>query len=283
MSSSNISPSEFQEAKQSLQARIADGTPSPKAPRALPLRGIELLPEVFQHRRASVEVSEAHVQSLAQAIRRGPRGPKQPSLAPITVYWIGDAWACLDGHHRLAAYHLVEHLAPVPVKALHGITLDEAILVALGDNNKDKLALTPRCRTEAAWRLSFDAVLSKADISRLSGVNESTVAAMRKEKKLFQLAHADTDAALISWAQMRNWRFNTQDPSLKDLTQAKAEQLHRHIGRHLIDASPEVILRALGLHCPGLMAMLVELHTAHSEHEAYRADPFPTISRPMEF
>lgn len=274
----NTPPSEFIEAKQAAIERIAAGMPAPEAPTALTYSDIEVIPELFQQRRIHPDESKEHMQTLARAIKRGPRGARQESLTPITIYWVGDAWACVDGHHRLMAYHWVEHPTPVPVTALVGVSLDEAIRASLGDNSKDKKELSKRCKTEAAWRFTLAGGMSKADISALADVDESTVAAMRKTRREFQEENPSADPATIAWATMRHWRLQMDDSAeVKDAEQRAAAKLLRLTEKHLKGASPRVIFLALGMHSPGLMAELLKIHAAHSESEAYRANPFPHV------
>ena len=223
----NPPPSEFIAAKRAALARLAAGSPEPKAPRSLALSSIETLPELFQQRRITEDESDAHVQTLARAIKRGPRGAHQASLEPITVFWVGDAWACADGHHRLRAYRAAGHPAPIPVTALRGATLDEAIGASLGSNSKDKLSLSPRCRTEAAWRFVLSGELSKAAIAGLAGVDESTIAAMRKAVREFREAHPSQDGAELTWSQMRLWKRPPFENDGKDAAERAAERLLR--------------------------------------------------------
>lgn len=278
----NPPPSEFLDAKRATAERIAAGSPEPKAPKTLALSSIETLPELFQQRRITPEESDSHVQSLARAIKRGPRGAHQAALEPITVFWVGDAWACADGHHRLQAYRTVSHAAPVPVKALTGVTLEAAIVASLGGNSKDKLSLSPRCKTEAAWRFVLSGKLSKATIAGLAGVDESTIAAMRKALREFCGANAGQDGTGLTWAQMRLWKHPPLENDGRDAAERAAERLLRHTEKHLKGASPRVIFLALGMHNPGLMAELVQMHIHHKESEAYQANPFGRILSPDE-
>jgi hypothetical protein len=275
-------PREFLDAKETVAARIAQGQPEPAAPRVLTLGAIELVPELFQQRRITDEEFQEHAQALAREIKEGPRGPRQANLAPITIFWIGDAWACVDGHHTFTAYRLVGRVPPVPVKALRGASLDEAIRASLTGNNKDKLRLSLRCRTEAAWRCTVEDVLSKANIASDTGVNESTIAAMRSAKRKFMLSNPSADCAEMTWAQMRLWKRPAIEGDQTDADVRAAEQLLRRTEKHLKAASARAIFLALGMHRTGLMAELLQMHEAHSAYEAYRADPFPYIASPQE-
>ena len=76
---------DFIDAKQQAAERIANGTPAPVSPRVLPVAAIETIPELFQQRRIDAQGSNDHIQTLARAIKSGPRGAKQPALEAISV------------------------------------------------------------------------------------------------------------------------------------------------------------------------------------------------------
>lgn len=269
---------DFINARHQVAERIARGTPAPPSPRALLFASIETIAELFQQRRIDALASDAHIQTLARAIKPGLRGARQAALEPLTVYWIGDAWCVVDGHHRLAAYRLVSHPAPVPVEVLQGVTLGEAIKASLGANSKDTKELSLCCKTEAAWRFVVAADMSKADIAALSDVAEATVATMRKTIRDFQAAHPGADSAGLTWANMRHWKRGVNDTGKATTADERAaDKLRRLTEKYLKGVSPQVIFRALGLIDPGLMPELSRLHFQHSENEAYRADPFPRI------
>jgi hypothetical protein len=278
----NTSPSEFLEAKADLEARLLKGSPEPSVPRALQWSQIETLPALFQPRRIEMDESQAHIQTLARAIKRGPRGARQASLAAITVFWGGDAWVCVDGHHRLWAYAWVAHPAPVPVKVLRGATLGEAIGASLGGNSKDKKALSPRCKSEAAWRLTMEGSMSKATIAALADVDESTIAIMRRTATAFTKEHPEVSPGDLTWAKMRLWKLEPAKMDDKDAEQRAADKLLRRIDKHLKGATAGVLLRALGMHNPGLVAELFKIHQSLEGSASYDSDPFPYIPSEAE-
>ncbi len=273
----NLAPREFLDARDAVAERIAAGSPEPSAPRVLPWAAIEVIPEVFQQRRIDAEVSGDHVQDMARAIKRGPRGAAQAHLEPITIFWVGDAWACVDGHHRMEAYRKVKHPAPIPVQVLRGATLGGAVQASLAGNIKGKLRMTKRCMSEAAWRFTLEGAMSKATIKALAGVDESTVAIMRRTLKEFRAAHPEVPPEDMTWAKMRHWKLPAAELDGKTPEQQKAEQLLRRTEKHLQGVSPTVLLLALGMHDPGLVERLFQVHRAQREHEAYRADPFAPL------
>lgn len=271
------SPSEFMEARATVEQRIARGKPAPGTPRVLPWAQIETIPELFQQRCIDAEVSTQHVQTLARAIKRGPRGARQAALAPVAVYWVGDAWACVDGHHRLMAYQWVNHPAPVPVKVLRGLSLMDAVRDSLGGNVKDKLPLSKRCKSEAAWRFTLEGSMSKATIKALADVDESTIAIMRRTLREFSAAHPEVAPGSLTWAQMRLWKLEPTEEDGKDAEQRAAERLLRHTEKHLKGVPAGVLLRALELHRPALVAELFQLHQSLTGTNGYDANPFAYI------
>ncbi len=249
-------------------------------PRALRWQDIAINAEVFQHRSLTEEAAEEHIKTLAKAIHRGPRGPRQAHLEPITVWWDGREWICVDGHHSLAAYQGLNHPQPVPVKVLRGASLDEAIRVALEGNAKDKLPYTRRCKSEAAWRLTVAGGYSKADTARLTETAERTVSNMREAIRELAKAHPEVAPAGLTWAQVRHWKQHRQLPGDGDemdidtKRQKQAERVYRKIAQHIKDASRDTLWRVFELHKPGLMAEIVAAYEAAQDPEQ---DPDPSL------
>jgi hypothetical protein len=79
---------------------------------------------VFQHRRPARDASDRHVRELADAVKA------HGTLAPVTVWWDGKHWSCIDGHHRHQAY-MAGHRSDVPVEVFEG-TPEEAVARAAG-------------------------------------------------------------------------------------------------------------------------------------------------------
>lgn len=280
---SSRKPCEYVAAQAAAAERIAAGSPEPaKLPRTLPLAQIEVIPELFQQRHIDEEASAQHVQELARAIKRGPRGPQQDSFTPILVFWVGDGWACVDGHHRLQAYAQEKQQAPVPVKVLKGATLAQAVTMALAANAKTQLPLTARCRGEAAWRMVVTKAGSRKTIANAAGVDESSVAHMRKALKAFQEEHPTADPTGFTWANMRHWKRGEQEPDGKDAATRRAEQFLRKAGKHLAGMSTGAWLIALDIHQPGLVAALAAAHAqkvANEEQDpGYGAVPLGAVT-----
>ncbi len=99
-----------------LQVQLGKGKAQPSpAPTRLGLMDIRLCKEVFQHRRPAEHISGAHIRLLAKIPQQGR------DLSPITVWWGGKHWLCIDGHHRIEAYKLAGKFdAYVPVEVFDG-------------------------------------------------------------------------------------------------------------------------------------------------------------------
>ncbi|MCK0512349.1 hypothetical protein [Aromatoleum buckelii] len=142
----------------------------------LPVKDIQIRESVFQHRERGSGQSLYHEAELTKALQ-GLRSDED--LEPITVWWSGAAWYCIDGHHRLKAYRSARPDRHVPAKAFEG-TLTEAYAEALRANSRTKLPMTPRERREAAWRLVMLGIGTKKEQRLNAGVSDGLIATMRR-------------------------------------------------------------------------------------------------------
>lgn len=183
------------EAKRELERRRAAGTPQPSPlPRSLPLSDIETCEDAFQHRDILPALSDSHTRDLAKVAERGT------PLTPIRIWWAGNGWVCLDGHHRRAAYALAKWTRRVPVKVFEGDT-EQAIAAALEDNSKAVLPMVPQERTRAAWRLvNTCESLSKAQQALAAGVSARLIANMRRVRRVLMERSAASDPSGMQWA-----------------------------------------------------------------------------------
>lgn len=102
------------------------------------------------------------------------------------MFWISDAWACLDGHHRLAAIRGLNAgpAATVAVEVFTG-TLDAVMLEATLRNSQNKLEMRETDKTERAWKLYLLGSGPHEAIATACGVSTKTVQRMaRVVKKL---------------------------------------------------------------------------------------------------
>ncbi len=272
-----------------LSAQVAKGKPQPaKLPSELPLAEIKQWPKVFQHRSFLGYVSESHIKTLATAIKRS----KSKSLDPILIWWDGKGWACVDGHHRHAAYALAEvgskHL--VPVEVFRG-TLWQAMGAAASANTRNKLAMSSAEKSNAAWRIVAMTEMSKAEAAIATGVSESTVASMRKIcNQLEAMVNATLSELSISphsnfrdlsWEQAKRLAEGRDevdfdwDEANEKKAQEMAAALRKAIGKEGWK-KPEVLARALELYAERLPEQLVEFW-------GYREDPEADEQETNEF
>ena len=154
----------------SVRERPADGIVSVK-----PFQ-IKVQPEVFQIREFSFglrNTDNEFVKKLARAI--GTAG----ELDPPVVIKIGGEWICVDGHHRIEAYKKAGWRQPIKCVWFNG-TVREAVDESMRLNSKDRLNVPQRDRLEMAWKLVILGDHSKAEIVKLCGVGEGSVAHMRR-------------------------------------------------------------------------------------------------------
>lgn len=242
--------------KRALERRIAEGRAAPTpTPTALPLDEIKVFEEVFQHRGVTPKYSEYYASCLARSLQH----QSEPFTA-ITVFWIGDAWACIDGHHRLAAYRAVKYAVPVPVQALTG-SLDDAIEAAAAGNTRDKLPMIPAEKFKAAWRMCVATELSKPRIARAANVSERTVANMRRV--MHQLSEKYKLHELAEWSWNRARMEAAGEPYTPQegeaARDAEAERLVARLRRDYgqsLNVNPSILARALWLYNSRLPAQL---------------------------
>jgi hypothetical protein len=104
--------------------------------------------QVFQWRTPQYNMipSDDHIFEMAKATQN------TGALEPILVMPVADKYYVMDGHHRLAAYKTAGWEGDIPAMMFAG-SLDEAIREALRRNTKNKLPMSAKDKTEAAWRL----------------------------------------------------------------------------------------------------------------------------------
>jgi len=184
--------------KATLESSISGGSPAPADPKVLPLEAIELFPQVFQHREDSQWASDDHVRTLVKALRSSTKAAKKLPLEPLTIFWKGDGWALIDGHHRYKAYKRIERIDPVPVAVFHG-SLDEAIGQALKGNSKNKLSMSKSEKSNAAWRLVISTNLSLNQMVAASTISKPTIILMRKVMRHLVEADPGVDFGGLTW------------------------------------------------------------------------------------
>lgn len=166
-----------------LRASLAEhgGTPPHPLPTHLKRNQIASMVAVFQPRTLEGRLAEdeVHLKELSAAIG-DPANPKQ--LDPVTVWWGGDRWYVIDGHHRLIAYQRVGVSSGIPVVVFEG-SLEDAMLRSAALNSKNQLPMRQDDKLNYAWRLVLTTDLSKQKIVEACAVSNGTVGNMRKAKE----------------------------------------------------------------------------------------------------
>lgn len=215
----------FLEAKRGIERSIKEGTPVPSPhPTTLQRTNIKELPELFQHRSPLEHASETHIKELARTLDRGS------PLEPVTVFWTGKQWACLDGHHRLAAYRKSKWRKAVPVMVFEG-TADQALLRAAQANTRDKLPMSRVEKLNAAWRLTVGTRLSKAAIVKGTNVSDGTVGHMRRTMHALLHKTPRRDLSDTTWGQAQRYAKGNEAVDGRDWDAEREEEAKRLAGK----------------------------------------------------
>ena len=254
-----------------LSRQLAKGNPQPSPrPSGLTLEDIKLWPKVFQHRGFAGPASKAHVLKLTASIKKN----RNKTLDPITVWWDGKGWACVDGHHRHQAYGAAKlgsgHI--IPVEAFEG-ALGQAMAKAAQANTSNKLDMTSAEKSDAAWHLVTMTLLTKEETAAAARVSESTVASMRRvfnQLKERTNTAGDSlsvtpggDCADLSWANAKRLAEGREAPDFdrevanEKKAQAMALELRKAMGTEG-GKYPEILARALELYDPRLPEVLAD-------------------------
>ncbi|MEP2891265.1 hypothetical protein [Tateyamaria sp.] len=209
----------YEEAMAGLCQEAENGAdPKPKTPRELKLGVLETVPEVFQVRHELVSMTRfgEQVGELFKRIRQGKK------LDPMTVWWSGERWIVIEGHHRLTAYreharetHTPEGKYRVDVAVFKG-TPKEAEKKAGDDNTKARNQMTSAEIQEWTWRLLVTGTeTSPTALVELTSVSRQQVYRMVDAiKALTQRGMAFEEMMELGW-----WRCRTrsqEDPEGED-------------------------------------------------------------------
>lgn len=243
-----------------LKERVASGNAEPATkPDRLHVSDVIECPEVFQHRSGGQAASLSHSRELARALRTNQGRP----FEPITVFWIGDGWCCIDGHHRVTAYRDEHYDQPIPVETYSG-TIEQAMAFALQANSRDKLSMGRDEKSNAAWRIVIATSLSKREIANVSGVSERTVGYMRQAKTQIIAARPDLSLDALSWRDADRVAKGLEprnEVGSPDWMEAEAQKLANALCKHHGDRlgrQPEVTARALEIYDQRLARSLAE-------------------------
>lgn len=264
-----------------LRQTRENGTPEPhKLPTALPVTRIEfggsaLQPRDFGNDRVR---SEVHTRTLTEAVKSTPGH----CLEAVTVWWTGEAWAVVDGHHRVTAYRRAfaeltkkrrttgkPFRAPsVPVKVFSG-SVAAAVREAGAQNSRDKLAMTKAEKLQRAWLLVMldDPDISKSGIAAATGVSDRTVATMRSRmKEISDMPAEERDGHLgcslldSLWEDVKGRREMAEPDDWGKWEEEQAQRWARELGKAFGSRPtelPNIFARAIAIYSDALPGRMV--------------------------
>lgn len=220
---------------------------------------IQTMESVFQPRSLDGRRAEdaGHVKNLMSVIRRDMGNTGKPTfLSPILVWWSGQNWYVIDGHHMRQAY-IASGLkdVPVPVECFSG-TLNEAITESVRRNTKDRLVMRQDDKVRAAWRLVLtnEKSMSISQIVDAASVAQRTVSNMRKAQRiLYDQGRNKDDLLRLKWGQakalsegrkLEAYSDDEIDEKVERMAAVMCETLVRHLGKNII-TQPYVFAKAL--------------------------------------
>lgn len=257
-------PMHIIEAIQTIQKTIEiNGSRYPEeSPEALPVDSLCTMVGLFQRRElvGRMAEDERHIAVLRKAIGSNPERPK--FLDPITVWWGGDRWYVIDGHHRRQAYKIAQVSVPVPVEVIE-CSLEDALKKAAESNSKDRLRMTKEDKMTSAWCLTVLGKHSKAEVVRACAVGDGSVATMRRTMNKLRTmtdpatdeAYTDNDLLQMSWEKARDAARGELECGPKERDEiaerhkralSYSRRMHRYFGdRHVRDV--EAFAEALSI------------------------------------
>lgn len=251
-------------ALKSIQDRL-ERPPSPKHYTHVKPQDIRFMPQLFQPREFSFgayEFDREHVKNLAHRIN------SKGELDPVLILRVGRVWVCVDGHHRLAAYKKEKWRQPIKCEWFDG-DAREAANESLRRNEVAKLEITQGDRFEAAWKHTVLGWGSKAEVIKITGASDGTVALMRRVKTMHERDDGigrnlrkkigQADLTKVRWRTARAAFLNLDMTEEKSLDE-RAGILARNIANRLsnkLSKDPAVTARALSIYDPTLPEALM--------------------------
>ena len=293
--------SDASSALRGLTERLSGGKPEPSEhPTRLPLDSIGVIPELFQPRdmRHDKLQSTYHIETLAKAVVVN----KNHTLDPISVWWTGDSWVVIDGHHRLDAYKLHQenlketqsrqghrrHMSDkreatlvmqIPVTVFNG-TILEATLHSTAANSQDKLAMSKDSKLTRAWQLvTVDwEDLTLKSISKSCAIHDRSVSNMRAVWRKAQATCDEeqlADLKSLSWRQAQHWDKDAEkttwgDKEVEAETNRLRDILVKTFGKTLLSKAA-MFAEALERYSP---ALAVEIGKRLRHEEIWGWDDF---------
>jgi ParB-like nuclease domain len=243
-----------------LLEKESQSKPSINEPKELPLEEIKTAHAVFQPRQLEQGYesgcNEDHIRNLVEAILNEPLGV----LDPIDIWWSGNCWRVINGHHRLLAYARVRKMGKlktplIPVKIFKG-NLSEAIAESIRLNSKDTLMMSKSDKLNRAWILTCLEKHSKNEISRICKVGTSTISRMREKLREIREHFKNSDywmtiAMGMPWEEAQAFGRALIERGNNDWQEKIALDWSRRLGKTFgtkLATQPEITARALELY-----------------------------------
>lgn len=256
-----------------LAEAVAKGKPQPEKPTALPINKLKLARGVFQPREVDKDIRAG--EQIISALMRTIRTKKDHQLDPITIWWGGDGWFVVDGHHRLEAYkRLRKGTKPIKVDIKVSVfegTLIEAIAYANEANSIDKRPMSTTEKNNGAWRLVVLSEMetqagrkgmSKAQIHRATVTSERTIASMRQKlRECLESGMRIQDLFNTPWRKV-GIKVEVDESQQEELRRKRVEAMAHQVAKTFTGIgrnSPEMIAEALVQYRKDLPAELEEI------------------------
>lgn len=233
--------------------------PPKRVPRTMSLNSIQEEPLVFQVRLSGLD--KDRVEELSQNL-------DDMAIADrVRVWWSGTRWILIDGHHRVAAYHLKQLEAgetlQVPVEAHPGVSFPEALGIASKVNAREKVKIDKVDRGNVAWRLVCLEEGSITKQARDSGVSEAQISIMRATLKRLK-ERGITSGQMID----QGWEWSRQTDKGKrkgdftaDDAEVMAQEWAKKIGiatYGMASQNGDVLARAIQIISPALPSSMIQ-------------------------
>ncbi len=178
------------------------------------------------------DLDKAHIRTLAGVVRDG-------RMLDAVLLWQdpearSNGFVLLDGRYRLSAYKTAGWTEAIPAKIVEcKCSRQEALLLAVGANSKDRKGLTPVEKANYAWRLVRDPAcdFSKAQLTRATGISDRTIARMRARWR--ELQQEEGREVTGSW--YRDQRDDDVITDAFELSEAQRRRAAKEVGGQLRD------------------------------------------------
>ena len=189
-----------------------------KKPQKLSLSDITEEPAVFQMRDGGTDAARA---------KQIGKGLGSKTDERVHVWWSGERWIVIDGHHRIEGYRSSKAATfKVPVEAYVGMTLGEAIGWATQINAREKVPISREEKANGAWRVVLQGDGTVPQQAGWSGVSPAQINIMRKVRRVL-LERGVTIAVMMvqgwDWSRRIEKEQSESDWS-EDVQNAKAQE-----------------------------------------------------------